>query len=151
MREPVVEVEVEVHGNGRAAGKCLERRSQAACGQQRRVDAAGDLPQAVQCVGQSAGHRGQPLAQLGHLGRDARLGIERRQGERDEVLLDTVVQIALDAPSGLVGGDYHRRAREAARSMRAWCWRRRCVPIRVPLSRLPLRVPAGAVSTMPRA
>jgi hypothetical protein len=52
----------------------------------------------------------QLLDELGRLVRRHGLGHPQVQLERDETLLDAVVQIALDAPPGRVAGGHHARA-----------------------------------------
>jgi len=68
------------------------------------VDPLGDLAQLVEYVGQPGGHLVQLRAQLGRLRRHRRPGDAQPQREGDQLLLGAVVQIALDAAPGLVGG-----------------------------------------------
>ena len=101
----------QLDGDGAAAGECVQRRSQPALGQQHRVDAAGQLAQLVQRAGRLADQRVQLRRQLVGLGRHRRLRRAQAQGEGDQPLLGAVVQVALDAAPGVVGGGDDPRPR----------------------------------------
>ena len=98
--------------HGRAAGEVLERRGQAAVGEDRRVDAAREVAQLLQrqagLVARLA--RSAPPPRRRPLGR-ALLGHAQRQRERHEALLGAVVEVALDAAALGVGGLDDARAR----------------------------------------
>ena len=59
LGQPLLDAHVELDRDRRAAGERLERRAQPALGEDRRVDAAGDLAQLVQRAGRLGGQRVQ--------------------------------------------------------------------------------------------
>ncbi|GAA3040486.1 hypothetical protein GCM10010464_00020 [Pseudonocardia yunnanensis] len=61
LGQPAIEADVEFDRDGAAAGEGLERGGQAAAGEDRRVDAAGELAQLVQ----SGGRLGGQVVELG--------------------------------------------------------------------------------------
>ena len=97
---------VDRGGDRRARRERLERRAEAALGQQRRVDAARELAQLLDgqrrllaCLGDQ--RRGRLRVR-----REPRLGHAERERQRHEPLLGAVVQVALDpAALGVAGGD----------------------------------------------
>jgi len=96
-----------------------QERAEPGLGQDGRVDAMRDLPQFVHGGTQTISQPRQLALDLVH-----RLGCHRRygvglQGKRDQTLLNTVMQVTLEAPPCLVrGGD--DPAREADSSVRVW-------------------------------
>ena len=113
LGQPPVDADGQLDRDGGAAGQGLERRAQPALGEDRRVDAAGQLAQLVQRAGQPGGQVAQLGGQLASLGRHRRLhrGLRgaRLQGQGDQALLGAVVQIPLEASAGLVGGGHDPR------------------------------------------
>ena len=75
------------------------------------MDAAGDLPQLFQHARQPVGDARQLRGRARRAGRYRRLGAAQIQLERDQALLDAVVQIALDPAARLVGGGDDPRTR----------------------------------------
>ena len=118
LGQPPRHLHVEADGDGGAAGQRPERRAQPALGEDRRVDAAGDLAQLLQHVVHLGDRALQPLGQLAGSGRRRRLRLPQLQGEGDQPLLGAVVQIALDAPARLVGGGHDPRPGGGQRGLR---------------------------------
>jgi hypothetical protein len=106
LGEPRPDVHLQLDREDRAAGECLERRPEAAFGQDGRVDAARQLAQLLKGAGQAVGDPGQLRPELGPLGRHGRLGGAEVQHQRDQPLLGAVVQVALDPPACLVTGGH---------------------------------------------
>ena len=106
LTKPRAEIQVEFDRHRGPPGECLESWAEPGLGQDGRVDAVRGLPQLVQSGSEALGQQGQLALDLVH-----RLGCHRRdgagfQGERDEALLNTVVQVTLEAPPRFVrGGD----------------------------------------------
>ena len=90
-------------GDRRAARERLERRPEAALGEDRRVDAERDLAQLVLHRRETLGDPRQLAVELGQLGRHGGLRGAELEPERDEPLLGAVVQVALELPPRLVG------------------------------------------------
>ena len=87
---------------------CLQRRDQALVGQQRRVDAAGQIPQVVERSVQAVSHYWRELPDGGRVvgGFLQQPELDR---ERDELLLRPVVQVPFDLPPlGVLG--FHQPA-----------------------------------------
>jgi hypothetical protein len=96
------QVQLELDRDGGATGPRLEGWAESGLGQDGRVDAAGDFPQLIQSGTETVGQERQlPL----DVARGP--GCHRRDGagfqrERDDALLNTVVQVTLEPPPGLV-------------------------------------------------
>jgi hypothetical protein len=103
LREPRFSPHIELDGNGAPARERLQRRAEASLGQDRRMDAARHFPQIVLDAGESLGDAGQIVVELAASGRGRHLHGSKREGERHEPLLGTVVQVTLDLSAGLVG------------------------------------------------
>ena len=70
------------------------------------MDPAGELAQLLQGLGQLAARAGDELLGLAGVAADPALDERELQGQGDQPLLGTVVEVALDAPSlGVGGGD----------------------------------------------
>jgi hypothetical protein len=81
LRQPLLHTDLEVDRDRRPAGERLQRRGQTTLGQDRRVDAAGDLAQVVQCPGCLGD--GVVESAVGHLGqRQVRRPALRQPGRR---------------------------------------------------------------------
>jgi hypothetical protein len=91
VRQLLLQINVEVHGEGGAAGQRHERRAEAALRQGRRVDAARQLLQLLQRILKPVGEPGQLGLQLRGLGRHGGLGGAQVQPQRYHPLLDTLV------------------------------------------------------------
>jgi hypothetical protein len=111
LSKPWAEIQVEFDRHRGAPGECLQRWAEPGLRQDGRVDAVPDLPEFVQGGTQTISQprqlaldlvRGPGRHRLDHLG---------LQRERDETLLNTVVQVTLDAPPGLVRGGHDPGAR----------------------------------------
>jgi hypothetical protein len=111
LGQPLRHGHLQLHRNGGAARQRLQRRAQAALRQDRRVDAARELAKVLHRGAEVGGE----LVQLGPQallpGRHAGLDGPDLQAQRDELLLDAVVQVPLDAAAGVVGGGHHPRPR----------------------------------------
>ena len=105
LRQAAPEVDGQLDGYGRTAGQRLDRRRQAAFGQDSGVDAAGGLPELVQRGGQTLRHPAEPGPQPGQVvGR--RRSVAQVEHQRHQPLLRAVVQVALDPPAfAVAGGD----------------------------------------------
>jgi hypothetical protein len=99
---PRVHRDVKVDRYRRPAGERPQRRAKTALGQDRRVDPARELLQLRHRVGQSRRDARQLSSQVIPVGGNIGLRGARRQSERDQPLLGTVVQVALDPAAGLV-------------------------------------------------
>jgi len=104
LGQPPLGSKLQLDRDRATAGQGPQGRPQAALGQDRRVDAAGELAQLLQRPIHAGGDPVQLGRQLLQPGRDRRLGGAELQGQRDQPLLGPVVQVALDAAAGLVGG-----------------------------------------------
>ena len=109
LRWPRSETDVDPDGDRGAAGKRPQRRTEAAVGQDRRVDAARDLAQLVQRAGHPGDGAVKLRGELGELRRHGRLCPAQLQRQRDEPLLGSVVQVPLDPAARLVGGGHDAR------------------------------------------
>ena len=116
-RQPLVESHVDVDRDVGTTRECSECRPEPGLGEDRGVDAARDLAQLV----------GDVLQAFRELCGDARQLVRRSprhracaEAERDQPLLDSVVQIALDPAARLVGGGHDPSARrgELGRALR---------------------------------
>jgi hypothetical protein len=101
---PVEAAQIQLYRHRRAAGGRLDPRAQAALGEDRGVDAAGDLPDVLQRIAQAVNHVAQFVLQRRVDVRHRGLGAADRQAERHQALLQPVVQIAFDPAPGVVGG-----------------------------------------------
>jgi hypothetical protein len=99
---PRIRRDIKVDRYRGTAGKRPQSRAKAALGKDRREDPARDLLQFSHRAGQSRRDAGQPSFQVAPAGSNIGLRGARRQCERDQSLLGTVVQIALDPAAGLV-------------------------------------------------
>ena len=111
-RQAAVDRALHVDRDRRAVGERGDCGIQAAAREDRRMDAAGELAQLAQRGLEP--HR-EPVDQRSGLGVGDR-GAQHAQleGEGQELLLGAVVEVALDAPAGLVGGlDDAQRATRA--------------------------------------
>ena len=97
-------MDLQVDGDRGAAGEGLQGRAQPAVGQHRGVDAAGDLAQFLGRGGGLGDGAVQARIEVAELGRHGRLRGAQLQGQGDQPLLGAVVQVAFDAPPGLVTG-----------------------------------------------
>ena len=106
-REPLLREVAERDRDGAVLSECFHRGGQPLLGQDRGVDAVGQLaelangqPQFAVCLVDQAGEpRGGGRAGLG-------AGQAERQGERDELLLGAIVQVSLKPPPlGVAGRD----------------------------------------------
>ena len=77
------------------------------------MDPPRDLLQVLHGAGQARRHLRQLRPELDQLGGHRGLGAAQVEGEGDETLLRAVVEIALDAAAGLVGGGDDPGARGA--------------------------------------
>jgi hypothetical protein len=106
LTKPRAEIKVEFDRHRRTPGQCLESRAEPGLGQDGRVDAVRDLPQFIQDGTQTLSqHRQLTPDRVRGPGchRPDGAGLQR---QRDQTLLDTVVQVTLDTPPRLVrGGD----------------------------------------------
>src|SRR4051794_14862084 len=100
--QPSFGAQVELDRDSRTAAQRSERRPQAPLRQDRGVNPVGDLPQLVKRARQPRGNARQRALELIELRWHYRLRRAQLQAERDEPLLDAVVQIALDPPPRLV-------------------------------------------------
>ena len=75
------------------------------------MQAAGDLANLVQHLGQAVHHPCDHRRQCGRLRRRHRLHLAQGERERDEPLLDPVLQVALEPPPGFVRGRHDPRPR----------------------------------------
>ena len=107
--QPSPHADIQADRNGRAAGQCLQRRAQPALGQDRRVQAIGDLAQLVQDAGHLGDRARQAPRQVAGLGRRRRLCGPQLQGDGYQALLGAVVQITLEPAPGGVGGGHEPR------------------------------------------
>jgi hypothetical protein len=101
LGQPSVDLDVQFHRDSGASRKRAQRRGQTRFGQDRRVDATGDLPQVVDHAHQLRGrvrHLGTRVTSCGGRLR----GHAQPEGKRDEALLRAVVQVPLDPPADLV-------------------------------------------------
>ena len=95
LGQPAVDLDVQFHRDSGAPSERAQRRVQARLGQDRRVDATGDLPQVVDHAHQLRGrvrHLGTRVTSLGGRFR----GHAQPEGKRDQALLRAVVQVPLD-------------------------------------------------------
>ncbi len=106
LREPRDRGHIELDRDRGPAGQRPQRRPQPAVGQDRRVDAAGDLAQILDGPVEFARDPADLRPELGHPGRHRGLREAKLEAEGDEALLGPVVQVSLDPPPGLIrGGD----------------------------------------------
>lgn len=75
------------------------------------MDTAGDLTQLVDDAAHPIDHLVQPFGQLARRGRCRRLRGPQSQGRADQVLLNAVVQVPLNAAAGHIGGADDPRGR----------------------------------------
>ena len=85
----------------RPASKALQRGAEASVGEDRRVDAAGDLPQVVDRRPQPARDLRDPRLQLA-VGGEGGFQLSELHAEGDELLLDAVVQVTFDSAASVV-------------------------------------------------
>ena len=110
LRQAGLDVDLELHGDRRPTGERLESGREPSLRQDRRVDAAGQLPELVERAGQAVRHAGQRPLRLDLMWRHSFLGGAQLQAQRDQALLDAVVEVAFDAAARLVGGGDHAGA-----------------------------------------
>jgi hypothetical protein len=84
--------------NGRASGQVVERGGQAAVGEDRRMDAAGEVAQLLEGQPRLLPRAAHELGGLRITLLSALLGHAQGESEGDQALLGAVVQVALDAP-----------------------------------------------------
>ena len=102
LGEPLGHLEAEIDRERSPAGQHLQGRPQAGLGQDRRMKTARDLTQLVQHGRQSVFDSCQLGPHLGQLTGNAGPGNAQLQGQRDELLLSAIVQVALDPPPRLI-------------------------------------------------
>ena len=108
-------VRLDQHRQGRLADLGVQGRDETLFGQQRRVDAAGQVPQVVERGGEPVLEHGRDLPDRGGV-----LGGVFQQAELDlqgdELLLGAVVQVPLDLPPfGVLASTSRRREAAAPR------------------------------------
>src|SRR5580704_7540201 len=91
LREPPYRGNVKLDRDRGPAGERPQRRAKPALGQDRRVDAAGNLTQILHHLVQLIGDLVELCLQLGQLGRHHALGQAKLQAERNQALLGPVV------------------------------------------------------------
>src|SRR6185437_3182965 len=101
----------ELDRNRRPGGARLERRVEPAVAEHRGMNAARELAQLLQGVGELLARGADDLRGPRGIGVDPREREPERQGERDEALLSAVVQVPLEPSPRLVGGDDDARTR----------------------------------------
>jgi hypothetical protein len=119
LGQPAMHLDVQFHRDSGASPERAQRRAQTRGGQDRGVNATGDLPQVID-------HAHELRGRVGHLGpRVTTLsgrvrGHAQPEGQRHEALLCPVVQVPLDPPSGLVrrGDDPRTRGHELSPALR---------------------------------
>jgi hypothetical protein len=97
-----VDRDIEVDRNHGTVSEHLQRRAETALGKDRRVDPTRDLLQILDRRYQSRRDAGQLGAEVVPLGGKVRLHRAHGQPERNEPLLRTVMEVALDPTPGLV-------------------------------------------------
>ena len=102
-------------GSGAALGQRLERRAEPAVGEDRRVDAAGQVAQLLQRLADAGAGLGYQLLRALRVGLEPLLRQPEAHAERDEPGLRAVVQVALDAAElGVLILDRARRRSRAS-------------------------------------
>ncbi len=104
-----IDVEVELDGHGRASGERLDRRAKSALRQDRGMHASRYLLQFRRHTDQAVDDVGHLVAQLLVLRGYRRLDRAQFEPERNDALLRTVVEVAFEAPAGLVAGGDNAR------------------------------------------
>jgi hypothetical protein len=91
---------VEGHRHGRrqraAVGECLQRGADPAVGEDRGVDATGEIAQLADRLGHARARLGDELLRGFRIGAELLLGHPEAQPERDQPSLCAVVEVALD-------------------------------------------------------
>ena len=110
LGQPFAGQSVELDGDRRPVGEGHERGAEPAFGQRRGMDSARDLAQLLEGVPELVARVGQHLEDVARPAvLEPCLREPERDGDRDEALLSSVVEIALEPPSLLVArGDEAR-------------------------------------------
>ena len=106
IRQSIRHVQIDLYGNGGSAGESLQRRHQPVFGQDRWMDAAGELAQLVDSVGQTD-CKGIEL--MGQFGRHISLCLAELKRQRYQSLLGTVVEVPLDTSARIISGRHNPR------------------------------------------
>ncbi len=93
-------------GDAGSGGSGAQRRAQPARLEQGRMDPQGEAPERVQSVPQVAPHPVEEGDSPGRVGVDQPAGVLQVDREPDQVLLGTVVQLALDAAPVGIGSEH---------------------------------------------
>jgi hypothetical protein len=109
LRESSLDIDTQLNRHRGAATKGSQRRAQPPSGQHRRMNALRHLPQLLARFSETITDSGKLMVQVA-IERQRGLKRSNTQSQGDEALLCSVVQIALDAPPGLVAGGDDPRA-----------------------------------------
>jgi hypothetical protein len=107
-----VDAHLQLNRDRRTAGKRLERRLESILGQDRRMNPMRDLAQLIEQVRVFVDDTGELCAELHELRRHHRFYGAHAKREHDQLLLEAVVQVALDATTGRVCDRDHLCHRE---------------------------------------
>jgi hypothetical protein len=92
----------QLNRDRRTVGERLERRLESILGQDRRMNPMRDLAQLIEQVRVFVDDTGELCAELDELRRHHRLYGANAKREHDQLLLEAVVQVALDATTGRI-------------------------------------------------
>ena len=95
---PLGELDRDVHVERGPRDECLDRWIEAAVGEDRRVDPAGEVPKLLEGLARARPRFGEEHAGAFGVGGELLLGHPDAHAECDETGLRAVVQVALDAP-----------------------------------------------------
>ncbi len=117
LGQPPVELACRGPPGRRTGGPASSVPGAARLGQDRRVQPAGDLPQFLQHPVQSRRLSASSCSLLAGSGRPTASAARSSRARRDQALLGAVVQVALDAAAGGIGGGHDPRARGGQRRL----------------------------------